>query len=52
LINGKLCDRQAALAVVNRITRAAVGNFGDVQTVGAACLKCVFLLARAIVSIL
>jgi len=30
----KLRDRQAALAVANRITRAAAGNFGDVQAVG------------------
>ncbi len=30
----KLRDRQAALAIANRITRAAAGNLGDVKPVG------------------
>ena len=30
----KLRDRQAVLAIVNRIDRATAGNFGDVEPVG------------------
>ncbi len=30
----KLRDRQAVLAIANRITRAAAGNLGDVKPVG------------------
>jgi len=30
----KLRDRQAVLAIANRITRVSAGNFGDVKSVG------------------
>jgi len=35
----KLRDRQAALAIANRITRAAAGNLGDVKPVGGGVFE-------------